>query len=91
MNTTISSKAPSYSTDPVAAAVTASFEPAAFRYAERAAELPAAAARPLDIDRLYPNLAVAERPASHTVLAVAVRSALAVINFIAAGSIAHPK
>ena len=90
MTTTISTKAPSYSTDPVAGAVSATFKPAVFRYAERAAELPAAAARPLDIDRLYPNLTVADGPVSHAVLTVAMRSALALINFIAAGTV-HPR
>jgi hypothetical protein len=53
----------SFGTDPVAAALRATFHTSTLSCTARAAEAAPGASSPLDVDRLYPNLSVAsDRP-----------------------------
>lgn len=56
----VSSPAPSHSTDPTAAAVSAALRPASFQAASRT-EKALAIGSQLDVDRLYPNLSAAKQ------------------------------
>ena len=81
MITTTTTQSLSFGTDPVAGAVRSALQTAAFRPAGRTEAAPAAAGRPLEIERLYPGLSVKPQGDKNNPLVQAVRRAQALLSF----------